>query len=100
MTRSAPNLDRLRSLQLEKLQVGLHNVLRTNAVAGHRRVMGMVVADEVALLVEIDGPETSTERLEADLRPALGVRLECHEVPAGTLPRSGLKSKRIVRTEE
>jgi phenylacetate-CoA ligase len=56
--------------------------------------------DEVTLLVEIDGPETSTERLEADLRQALGVRLECRVVPVGTLPRSELKSKRIVRAEE
>lgn len=56
--------------------------------------------DEVALLVEIEGPEDSTERLEADLRQALGVRLECRVVPAGTLPRSELKSKRIVLLEE
>src|SRR5438034_5062325 len=65
-------------------------------VIERRRVRHM---DEVALLVEIDGPETSTERLEADLRQALGVRLECRVVSAGTLPRSELKSKRIVRLE-
>jgi phenylacetate-CoA ligase len=53
--------------------------------------------DEVALLVEVDGPDTSTERLEADLRQALGVRLECRVIPRGTLPRSELKSKRIVQ---
>jgi phenylacetate-CoA ligase len=58
-----------------------------------RRVRQM---DEVALLLEIEGPETSTERLEADLRQALGVRLECRIVPPGTLPRSELKSRRIV----
>ena len=65
-------------------------------VIERRRVRHM---DEVALLVEIDGPETSTERLEADLRQALGVRLECRVVSAGTLPRAELKSKRIVRLE-
>ena len=64
----------------------------TEFVIERRRVRQM---DEVALLVEIDGPDTSTERLEADLRQALGVRLECRVVPAGTLPRSELKSKRI-----
>jgi phenylacetate-CoA ligase len=53
--------------------------------------------DEVALLVEVDGPDASTERLEADLRQALGVRLECRVIPLGTLPRSELKSRRIVR---
>lgn len=65
-------------------------------VIERRRVRQM---DEVALLVEIAGADTSTARLEADLRQALGVRLECRVVPAGTLPRSELKSKRIVRLE-
>jgi phenylacetate-CoA ligase len=58
-----------------------------------RRVRQM---DEVALLVEIEGSDTSTERLEADLRQALGVRLECRVIPVGTLPRSELKAKRIL----
>jgi phenylacetate-CoA ligase len=66
-------------------------------VIERRRVRQM---DEVALLLEIEGSEKSTERLEADLRQALGVRLECRVVPAGTLPRSELKSKRIVLLEE
>jgi phenylacetate-CoA ligase len=69
----------------------------TEFVIERRRVRQM---DEVALLVEIDGPETSTERLDADLRQALGVRLECRVVPAGTLPRSELKAKRIVRLQD
>src|ERR1700694_4779406 len=69
----------------------------TEFVIERKRVRQM---DEVAVLVEIDGPETSTERLEADLRQALGVRLECRVVPAGSLPRSELKSKRIVRLED
>jgi phenylacetate-CoA ligase len=55
--------------------------------------------DEVALLVEIEGADTSTRRLEADLRQALGVRLDCRVVPTGTLPRSELKAKRIVRLD-
>jgi phenylacetate-CoA ligase len=58
-----------------------------------RRVRQM---DEVALVVEIEGSDTSTERLEVDLRQALGVRLECRVVPVGTLPRSELKAKRIL----
>jgi phenylacetate-CoA ligase len=65
-------------------------------VIERRRVRHM---DEVALLVEIEGADTSTARLEADLRQALGVRLECRVLPAGSLPRSELKSKRIVRLE-
>ena len=68
----------------------------TEFVIEHRRVREM---DEVALLVEIAG-EDPTERLEADLRQALGVRLGCRVVPTGTLPRSELKSKRIVRVVE
>jgi phenylacetate-CoA ligase len=66
----------------------------TEFLIEHRRVRQM---DEVTLLVEILGPATSTERLEADLRQALGVRLGCRVVPAGTLARSELKSKRIAR---
>jgi phenylacetate-CoA ligase len=68
----------------------------TEFVIERRRVRQM---DEVALLVEIQGEDASTERLEADLRQALGVRLECRVVPAGTLPRSELKAKRIVWLE-
>ena len=69
----------------------------TEFLIEHRRVRQM---DEVSVLVEIEGPATSTERLEADLRQALGVRLGCRVVPAGSLPRSELKSKRIARVEE
>ena len=68
----------------------------TEFVIEHRRVREM---DEVSLLVELAG-EGRTERLEADLRQALGVRLGCRVVPTGTLPRSELKSKRIVRVVE
>jgi phenylacetate-CoA ligase len=60
----------------------------------HRRERQM---DEVTLLVETALQSFSGERLEADLRQALGVRLECRVVPTGTLPRSELKSRRIVR---
>ena len=65
----------------------------TEFVIEHRRVREM---DEVSMLVEIAG-DHSTERLEADLRQALGVRLGCKVVDPGTLPRSEGKSKRIVR---
>jgi phenylacetate-CoA ligase len=63
-------------------------------VIEHRRERRM---DEVTLLVETSVESFSSERLEADLRQALGVRLECRVVPRGTLPRSELKSRRIVR---
>ncbi len=52
--------------------------------------------DEVTILLEITGDDTSTERLEADIRHALGVRLGCRVVPAGSLPRSELKAKRVL----
>jgi phenylacetate-CoA ligase len=51
--------------------------------------------DEVTLAVEDPGGLT-VERLEADLRQALGVRLGCRLVPAGSLPRGELKSRRLV----
>jgi phenylacetate-CoA ligase len=53
--------------------------------------------DEVTLLVESSTASFETDRLEADLRQALGVRIECSVVPPGTLPRAELKSKRLVR---
>jgi phenylacetate-CoA ligase len=59
-----------------------------------RRVRHM---EEVTLLVECgDGP-FRLERLGADLRQALGVRIDCRQVPAGTLPRAELKSQRLRR---
>jgi phenylacetate-CoA ligase len=51
--------------------------------------------DEVSLLIETVDDDFSTDRIEADLRQALGVRLGCRVVERGTLPRSELKSKRI-----
>lgn len=68
----------------------------TEFVIEHRRIRQM---DEVSVLVEIAGPDSSTERLEADLRQALGVRLGCRVVPTGSLPRSELKSRRLVRID-
>ena len=66
-------------------------------VIEHRRVRRM---DEVVLLLESALASFATERLEADLRQALGVRLECRVVAPGTLPRSELKARRIVRVTE
>ena len=66
-------------------------------VIEHRRERRM---DEVAVLVETSAASFSAERLEADLRQALGVRLDCRVVPAGTLPRSELKSRRIFHLGE
>jgi phenylacetate-CoA ligase len=63
-------------------------------VIEHRREKRM---DEVVLLLETQGESFIPTRLEADLRQALGVRIDCRVVPAGTLPRSELKSKRLRR---
>lgn len=63
-------------------------------VIEHRRVRHM---DEVTLLIECaDGPSPA-ERLGADLRAALGVRIDCRLVEPGTLPRSELKARRLRR---
>jgi phenylacetate-CoA ligase len=69
----------------------------TEFVIEHRRVRQM---DEVTLVVETSVADFSPDRLEADLRQALGVRLSCRVVPVGTLPRSDLKSRRIERLQE
>ena len=60
-----------------------------------RRSVGRM--DEVRLVVEDTGHGISAGRLEAELRQALGVRLECRIVPMGSLPRAEQKSKRVVR---
>lgn len=66
-------------------------------VIEHRRVRQM---DEVTLLIEAADDESPLERLQADLRQALGVRIDCREVPAGTLPRAELKAQRLRRISE
>ena len=54
--------------------------------------------DEVVLLFETALPSPGLEeRLGADLRQALGARIDCRLVPGGTLLRSELKSKRLRR---
>ncbi|HEY9289122.1 MAG TPA: phenylacetate--CoA ligase family protein, partial [Candidatus Dormibacteraeota bacterium] len=61
-----------------------------------RQVRGM---EEVTLLCEsgtADG-EGAVAQLERDLRLALGARIQCRLVPTGTLPRSELKSRRLIR---
>ena len=62
-----------------------------------RSVRGM---EEVTILCECDGDdgESTVSRLAADLRLALGARIECRPVAIGTLPRSDLKSRRLIRT--
>jgi phenylacetate-CoA ligase len=66
-------------------------------VIEHRRARHM---DEVTLLVEGMDGEVQLERLGADLRQALGVRIDCRPVPAGTLPRAELKAQRLRRIED
>jgi phenylacetate-CoA ligase len=62
----------------------------------HRKVRQL---DEVTVLVEAEG-SLPLDRLEADLRQALGARIGCRQVELGTLPRSELKSKRLRRLAE
>ena len=61
-----------------------------------RTVRGM---EEVTILCESDGAdgEQAVARLAHDLRLALGARIECQLVAHGSLPRSELKSRRLVR---
>jgi phenylacetate-CoA ligase len=66
-------------------------------VIEHRRVRQM---DEVTLLVECADGESPLERLGAELRQALGVRIDCRAVPAGALPRAELKAQRLRRIVE
>jgi phenylacetate-CoA ligase len=63
----------------------------------HRRVRQM---DEVTLVIECAGGAEPGERLTAELRQALGVRIDCRQVSPGTLPRAELKARRLVRVGE
>ncbi len=65
-------------------------------VIEHRRSRQM---DEVTLVLECSDGATPAEQLARELRIALGVRVDCRQVPAGTLPRSELKAKRLVRVD-
>jgi phenylacetate-CoA ligase len=61
-----------------------------------RSVRGM---EEVAILCESQGDdgEAVVSQLANELRLALGARIECRQVAAGSLPRSDLKSRRLRR---
>jgi phenylacetate-CoA ligase len=61
-----------------------------------RQLRGM---EEVTVLCEIQAGngDDVVARLAGDLRLALGARIECRQVANGTLPRSQLKSRRLIR---
>jgi phenylacetate-CoA ligase len=63
-------------------------------VIEHRRVRHM---DEVTLVVECADGTSPLDRLASDLRQALGARIDCRQVPPGTLPRAELKAQRLRR---
>jgi phenylacetate-CoA ligase len=65
-------------------------------VIEHRRERQM---DEVTLLVECVDGNAPAARLESELRQALGARIPVRQVAAGTLPRSELKARRLVRID-
>jgi len=53
--------------------------------------------DEVTLVIECTDGAVVAERLEAELRQALGARIGVRQVALGTLPRAELKAKRLIR---
>ena len=61
-----------------------------------RSVRGMEEVTVLCESVNTDGEAAISELAQA-LRLALGARLECRLVPPGTLPRSELKSRRLIR---
>lgn len=88
----------LRGVNLYPSQV--EDLVRRHAAIGEfcievRRVRGM---EEVTILCECqEGSDDVIDRLAADLRLALGARIPCRRVAAGSLPRSELKARRLVR---
>ena len=89
----------VRGVNLYPSQV--EDLVRRHPVIGEfcievRSVRGM---EEVTILCECQGDdgEAAVSRLANDLRLALGARIECRQVAAGSLPRSDLKSRRLRR---
>jgi len=89
----------VRGVNLYPSQV--EDLVRRHAAIGEfcievRQLRGM---EEVTILCEIQGSDGDdvVARLAGDLRLALGARLECRQVAIGTLPRSELKSRRLIR---
>ena len=87
----------VRGVNLYPSQV--EDIVRRQAVIGEfsievRSVRGM---EEVTLLCECQGDdgEAAVSQLANDLRLALGARIECRQVAAGSLPRSDVKSRRL-----
>jgi phenylacetate-CoA ligase len=89
----------VRGVNLYPSQV--EDLVRRHPVIGEfsievRSVRGM---EEVTILCECDGNdgEAVVSQLASDLRLALGARIECRQVAAGSLPSSDLKSRRLRR---
>jgi phenylacetate-CoA ligase len=89
----------VRGVNLYPSQV--EDLVRRHPVIGEfcvevRSVRGM---EEVTILCECPGDdgEAAVSQLANDLRLALGARIECRQVAAGSLPRSDLKSRRLRR---
>ena len=89
----------VRGVNLYPSQV--EDLVRRHPVIGEfcievRSVRGM---EEVTILCECqrDDGEAAVSELANDLRLALGARIECRQVAAGSLPRSDLKSRRLRR---
>jgi phenylacetate-CoA ligase len=89
----------VRGVNLYPSQV--EDLVRRHPVIGEfcievRSVRGM---EEVTILCECQGDdgEAAVSRLANELRLALGARIECRRVAAGSLPRSDLKSRRLRR---
>jgi phenylacetate-CoA ligase len=89
----------VRGVNLYPSQV--EDLIRRQAVIGEfsievRSVRGM---EEVTILCECQGDdgEAAVARLANDLRLALGARINCRQVAAGSLPRSDTKSRRLRR---
>jgi phenylacetate-CoA ligase len=89
----------VRGVNLYPSQV--EDLVRRHAAIGEfcievRSVRGM---EEVTILCECQGDdgEEAVSQLGNDLRLALGARIECRQVAAGSLPRSDIKSRRLRR---
>ena len=85
-----------REVTIQKLNPG--TPARCSRFMGTQLTRALMAAMCVAVWVAL--PAAALDAIESELRLALGARIECRAVPAGSLPRAELKARRLVTRDE
>lgn len=74
----------------------IEEVMRSHATIEEWRTIVTRQGEMDDLLIEIEDRANNPEKISHELRLRLGLRIEVRTVPLGTLPRSELKSRRLI----